>query len=309
MIKQFLSCDWGTSSFRLRLLDASDNAVLATVTERKGIADTYNKWVETGLQENERITFYKNVLLQYITQLNANVLGLPILMSGMASSSIGIKEIPYGNLPFDFQMVKLPVEHLAKDQHFNHDIFMIGGLKTGNDAMRGEETILFGCDVKDVNGIFIFPGTHSKHVFVESNKAINIKSYMTGEVFDLLVNKSILSTSVLKNEEEHMQVFFTQGVQDAMNGSFLNIIFHVRTNLLFKKLEPEENYHYLSGLLIGTELKEIPVESNVFIVSENRLLNYYLKAAEVLQLHNVTGLNADEAFINAHLKLGKLLVI
>ena len=249
------------------------------------------------------MSFYKNILLQHIAKLNTNVSGLPILISGMASSSIGIKNIPYGNLPFDLSADQLSIDFLPKDQRFNHDLYIISGLKTNNDAMRGEETILFGCDTNNNDGIYIFPGTHSKHVLVKGNKAIDVKTYMTGEMFDLLTNKSMLSSSVVKNDDDAMGVFFKQGVMQAKNGSFLHDIFSVRFNDIFRKLKPVENYHYLSGILIGAELKDVPVEMSVFMVSENRLLANYLSAAEILDINNVKAINADEAIIRAHLQL------
>lgn len=308
MIKPFLSCDWGSSSFRLHLLDAASNNVLATVRDNNGIADTYNKWKQTGPDETERIPFYKNILQQYINKFNTNVTGLPILISGMASSSIGIKNISYGKLPFDLTAEQFTTAQLPMDDSFNHDLYIISGLRTNNDAMRGEETILFGCDTKNNDGVYIFPGTHSKHILVKNNTAMDVNTYMTGEIFDLLCNKSMLAQSVEKNEEDSTGAGFYAGVQAAITGSFLNTIFHVRTNILFKKLQPHQNYHYLSGLLIGTELKEISRESRVFIVSEHPLLHLYLKAAAILQLKNITAVNAGDAFIKAHLKLGKRLI-
>lgn len=308
MAWHFLSCDWGSSSFRLHLLDAASNKVVATVRDNRGISDTYNTWKQTGLDETERISFYKNILQQYINKFNTNVTGLPILISGMASSSIGIKNIPYGNLPFDLSADQLSIAYLPKGLQFNHDLYIISGLRTNDDAMRGEETILFGCDTNNNDGIYIFPGTHSKHVLVKNNTAIDVNTYMTGEIFDLLCNKSMLAQSVEKSEDDSSGAGFYAGVQAGITGSFLNTIFHARTNVLFKKLQPHQNYHYLSGLLISTELKEISRESRVFIVSEDPLLHLYLKAAAILQLKNIIAVNAGDAFINAHLKLGKRLI-
>lgn len=309
MASYFLSCDWGSSSFRLRLLDAANNKVLASVKDSNGVAAAYNIWKQSGLDEKERVSFYKNILQQYIAKLNTSVTGLPILISGMASSSIGIKNIPYGNLPFDLSADQLSIAYLPKGHQFNHDLYIISGLKTNNDAMRGEETILVGCDTENNDGIYIFPGTHSKHVLVERNFAIDVKTYMTGEMFDLLTNKSILSSSVVKNDDDEMEVFFKQGVVQAKNGSFLHDIFSVRFNDIFKKLKPVENYHYLSGLLIGSELREVPVEMSVCIVSENTLLTSYLSAAKILDIKNVKTINADEAIIRAHLHLAASFLI
>ena len=120
--------------------------------------------------------------------------------------------------------------------------------------------MLTGCDIKDdTEQLLIFPGTHSKHAIVENKVLVDFKTYMTGEIFDLLVNKSILSKSVSKNESKQYDNIFERGVKEGVSGNLLNTIFYVRTRHLFNTLSPEENYHYLSGLLIGYELKQISV--------------------------------------------------
>jgi len=56
---KFLSCDWGTSNFRLRLVDTNKKEISGEVLSEEGITETYNQWVATGLPEKERIGFYK----------------------------------------------------------------------------------------------------------------------------------------------------------------------------------------------------------------------------------------------------------
>ncbi len=69
--------------------------------------------------------------------------------------------------------------------------------------MRGEETQLIGClKSGKQDGFFIFPGTHSKHVEVEDGMVKDFKTYMTGEFFELLSQKSILLNSVEENTGE-----------------------------------------------------------------------------------------------------------
>lgn len=66
--------------------------------------------------------------------------------------------------------------------------------------MRGEETQLIGCIQDDDQTIsdrmFILPGTHSKHILVRNQQITAFKTYMTGEISDLLSNKSILKNSL-----------------------------------------------------------------------------------------------------------------
>lgn len=121
---------------------------------------------------------------------------------------------------------------------------------------------------------------------------------MTGELFDLLCIKSVLADSVEKDDASFNAISFLRGVNDSGGSDFLNIIFHVRTNILFKKCSKNENYHYLSGLLIGEELKTIAAGNYaaVTIVSAGNLRTLY---AEALSALGYTPLikNAEDALI------------
>jgi 2-dehydro-3-deoxygalactonokinase len=307
MIKQFLSCDWGTSSFRLRLINAANGSVLAETHDGKGIAAVHHEWLQSNLAENERVVFYKNILLSQLKKLtNDSLAGVPIIISGMASSSIGMIELPYRNIPFNINHDKLNVHRIAPDPECDHEIFIISGLRTDNDVMRGEETMLPGCEIKDDGEhLIIFPGTHSKHVIVENNVVKDFKTYMTGELFDLLANKSILATSLENDSEPENNIqSFIQGVQESISANLLNNIFHVRTNQLFSKLSKKENYHYLSGLLIGGELKNIHKENfaSVHVVSNGILSTLYSTALSAIGLQDKLHLqNADEALIKGQI--------
>ena len=224
----------------------------------------------------------------------------------MASSSIGIKELPYRDIPFAITSDSLHVMKIPPDEKFAHEILLVSGLKTMNDVMRGEETMLTGCEIKDDNErIIIFPGTHSKHATVKNKILIDFKTYITGEVFDLLVNKSILSKSVIKNESNQYNNVFEKGVKEGAAGNLLNIVFHVRTSHLFKTFTAEENYHYLSGSLIGCELKQIhTTQAKIHLVCGTALFHRYQLALQKLcKSNNLQYSNADTALINAHCKL------
>ena len=156
--------------------------------------------------------------------------------------------------------------------------------------------------------LFIFPGTHSKHVLVKSGVVQSIATFMTGEVFDLLSNKSILAASVVKNNHgtEFSNQPFEDGVNEGASLNILNSIFHVRTNQLLKKMTAEANYDYLSGLLIGQELKDVSEHQPHFItlVCSERLQKVYTTALHILGLNDrLDYKNADDALINGHLKI------
>jgi 2-dehydro-3-deoxygalactonokinase len=131
---------------------------------------------------------------------------------------------------------------------------------------------------------------------------------MTGELFDLLSHKSILSASVKKEEGEqnNTNVFFAEGVRKGLTSQLMNSIFHVRTNQLFGKLSPVQNYHYLSGLLIGHELSELSRnrQTPATLVCSATLKNAYMIALEILELsRQVQYKDADVALINGQRKI------
>ena len=310
MIKQFISCDWGTSSFRLRLINQTDLTIVTEMHDAKGIAVVYNEWLQSGSPEAERIDFYKRILRLQMETLSVQPLpGTPWIISGMASSSIGIREVPYAEIPVGVDGSGLNLLKIPAGSDFPKEIYLISGLKSADDVMRGEETILAGCDIPDDAGerLFIFPGTHSKHITVQHGMIKSCRTFMTGEVFDLLVHKSILSNSIERGDEQNADDdVFVKGVREAASSNLLNSIFHIRTKDLFRQMSKRENYHYLSGLLIGEELKNINrlEYDSVTLVSTGFLRGLYKNALLALEFaDNFILLDADVALIKGQLSI------
>lgn len=308
-MQEFLSCDWGTSSFRLRLVDALSGEVLDEVKSGQGIADTYKDWQAANKPKSERTAFYKAVLSSAIHKMEkVPESGLPIILSGMASSSVGIQELPYRNFPFTWDVLELPVNKFDADEQLKHPLYLISGFRTETDIMRGEETMLLGCEInQEDHYTLIFPGTHAKHVFVKNGIAFDFKTYITGEIFNLLSQKSILSDSVMKGEDTES---FELGVRDAINSNLLHKLFRVRTRQVLDNFPPISNYQYLSGLLIGTELKELKgTTASIFVVCEEPLTKAYLRALNCLNPKvKISTLNAREALISGHCKIATQLI-
>jgi 2-dehydro-3-deoxygalactonokinase len=315
-MKLFFSCDWGTSAFRLRLVDAGTLNVLSEIKTDHGIASTFESWKLINQPEEKRIAFYQTYLFEQVKKVSSSFSqsfhDAPVILSGMASSSIGMLELPYKELPFLCNGADLVVHTLlTADDNAPHEIILVSGVRTHEDAMRGEETMLVGCNISNDDGeqLFIFPGTHSKHVIVSKGLVQSITTYMTGEIFDLLSTKSILAASVKKEDAEQtgLNRFFADGVMDGKaTSNLLNSIFHVRTNQLFKKATVEENYHYLSGLLIGHELKGAAENklSPVILVCSEGLKKNYMEALTILGLNDdLQCINADDALISGQWKI------
>jgi 2-dehydro-3-deoxygalactonokinase len=314
----FLSCDWGTSSFRLRLVEEPCK-VLAEEKNDMGITLVYNEWKQTDKQESERLKYYQDFLLKQINNLadktGYQLSGIPMILSGMGSSAIGMLELPYKQLPFAADGTDLPVHNLMATKHFPHKILIVSGIKSDDDVMRGEEMQLVGCFNDSDTGemVFLFPGTHSKHIRVVNAKVIEFQTYMTGELFQLLSTRSILSATVEKPSgdftDEHWQCF-VEGINDSENFNPLRAFFFVRTNHLFNKMSKTENFFYLSGLLIGLELKELEFDATVPItlVTNEAMRPFYTLALQQLDFaYNLQIRDVDKAIVKGHYKIYQLM--
>jgi 2-dehydro-3-deoxygalactonokinase len=178
-------------------------------------------------------------------------------MSGMVGSMNGWLETSYVTCDASLNQIS---RKLVRIPNIKEKIYIVPGVKSlkgdNIDLMRGEEIQIFGA-LKLLNkkdAMFILPGTHSKWVEVNNEKICNFKTNMTGEVFNLLSSKSILAKSISSTEIN--EDIFKKGLELSLtNTGLLNQIFQARAQSL---LIGEENvYSFLSGILIGNEIKEM----------------------------------------------------
>ena len=288
-MRQFLSCDWGTSSFRLKVVDTATLQTRSDVHNNYGIASTNSYWQKEANKES-RFLFYTSVIASAISdlesKLNESLADVPVILSGMASSSLGMVQLPYKQLPFKTDGSDLNVEKVEASKEFNHDVFIISGVCSETDVMRGEETQLVGAvESTSEDTLYVFPGTHSKHVSVKQGTAYAFRTYMTGELFSLLMKDSTLTEAVTNSNtpnDTNIEAFVA-GVKDSANSNLLHDLFRVRTRYLLDKLGPEQNRSYLSGLLIGHEVNDIlNSETEGIIVISSNIGDHYRVAMQTL---------------------------
>lgn len=308
-----ISCDWGTSNFRLYLVEKASLCIRETLERPWGIATTYAMWKEEK-PAPDQTDYFRAVLAKGIAALaqksGLDLDGVIVVASGMVSSSIGMLEIPYTELPLAIHTPKLDHIFLEASNSFSNPVCIVGGLKTETDVMRGEEIQLLGlADVLPKNAYCILPGTHSKHITIENGTVNQFKTYMTGEVFGLMKNQSVLKSSMCNASPSVVpNTNFSKGVEKALTGNLLHHFFRVRTLDLLQNQGHEENQAYLSGLLIGTELRSLHTNGQpLVLMGDSKLLELYKSALDTidstLMVQTVTAKVMDKAVPKAHAAL------
>jgi len=282
----FLSVDWGTTNFRLRLVERSSTRIISELLSSTGIKDLYLKWQKEG---GDKEFIFLSFLKQQIDLLQKNIPeDIEIVISGMASSSIGIHELPYAALPFCINGNGLNVEE------FKHPLFpfgykLISGVCSDSDVMRGEEVQVVGLAKRvSLNGknIFILPGTHSKHLTCENEKVTDFNTFMTGEMFHAIAEHTLLKDSIENLPPSHEDfTAFDEGILRNNTGlSLMNDLFKIRSSDLLGSRTPKQNCFYLSGLLIGEELSSLKSLSfdRIILCAGGNLVELYIRALQIL---------------------------
>jgi 2-dehydro-3-deoxygalactonokinase len=265
-VPRLIAVDWGTTSLRGALLDEAGevleekSAPLGILSVPNGdfagvFAEQFSDWMKPG--------------------------GAPCLISGMAGSRQGWVEAPYVACPAG------PAE-LARHLHWieRGRIAIVPGLSDAQgdvpDVMRGEEVQIFGAmrlaGLSD--GLFVLPGTHSKWATVRGGRVTGFRTFMTGEAYGLFAQHSILARTLDAAAPLDAEAFL-HGVTRAGSGEgLLHDAFGVRTLGLFGRLSPAQSASYLSGLLVGEELRQqkLPERGEVIVIGAAALVERYALA-------------------------------
>ena len=279
----FISCDWGTTNFRLSVVRSASVEVVAQQLSDQGIRDTYDKFRLSG--QSDQFAFFARYLSDRLRTFPDEFRNCPVVASGMASANIGLKALPYAALPIDESGSRLVTEWLQlKD---DRRLLLISGIAGPDSIMRGEEVQAMGLIphlAEYGDGTLVLPGTHSKHLRFEGGTFTSFATYMTGELFEVLSRRSILANSVTQGPlEPDAAAAFMDGLHLGAAGRISRSLFTVRVRDVVGKTPAVENYYFLSGLLIGEELRELPGTSGmVYVVAPEPILNLYRMALENL---------------------------
>ena len=289
----YVAVDWGTSSFRLWMIDDAGRVL----GERRS-AEGMMAAAKTG---------FAAVLQSHLDAVGAAD-GLPVLICGMAGARQGWVEAGYVETPARLAAI---LEQAVPVPGQSRDIRILPGIAqrdaTAPDVMRGEETQLLGALGLDAAGdaIVCMPGTHSKWVTVEAGAVARFSTFMTGELFSVTAANTILSHAVAgADDAEDVDAF-----KSALSAAFeaparaANLLFQVRSRQLLFGGTPAAARETISGTLIGMELAAGLTGSslaghkpgtNITLVASGRLEGLYRLAFATLSVV-VTSVDADEA--------------
>lgn len=281
----FISCDWGTTNFRLRVVETSSLEILAEHQAGRGVRTLNGSFM---MQKTvDRVSFFTEYLWTQIAALPAPHQEHPIVVSGMASANIGLQELPYGVLPIDAAGTHFVFQDLLLRP--DQPLRLISGVKSDHGMMRGEETQALGLlelMQNSPNGTLLLPGTHSKHLTFQEGKFTDFTSFMTGELFEILTQHSILKGAVSKGAwDEEAAAYFQQGVMTGYREGCTPHLFGIRVGQLLRQTAPAHNFYQLSGLLIGDELSHLPKDLSqaIYLAGSGPLFRLYRLAIEITE--------------------------
>lgn len=261
-----IAVNWGTTNFRAYRLDAQGQVQGEKSSNRGAVSVAAGGFQDALVSE----------LMDWLDGSDDR-----ILMCGMVGARRGWKEAPYVEVPANFEQIVQKVIKLDVD---GFDARIVPGLicsdSTGvPDVMRGEETEILGCSSEmGGNAHFCLPGTHTKWVRLEDGKIGSFATSMTGDLFRAIRESTILRSCT--QHDPHDENAFLLGVARAgQEGELGHQLFGVRTLVLTGKMNEKSASSYLSGLLIGNEIRETARKGdNVHLIGEPSLCLLYQKA-------------------------------
>lgn len=288
-----IGIDWGTSSFRAFRLDPA-GAIRERRSAPRGIMS-----IEDGKYAEELLRQAGDWLADGETR---------VLMCGMVGSRQGWREAPYLPCPAgpaDIAAALVPVPFDGAD------VLLVPGLTDADAAgtpevMRGEETQILGVLSQiGTDGLACLPGSHSKWARIEAGRIAAFSTHLSGEAFSALRGHTILGRMMRDGPTD--EAAFDRGVaRSADPGGLLHHLFGVRTLALFGRLAETEGASYLSGLLIGHEVRAALAHGGaepVHLVGAAPLCALYARA--IAACGGAFGIHDEDAAARGLARIGK----
>lgn len=282
----YIAGDWGSSHLRLWLVDQATGMVhdhctgpgISLFTD--GSADIAATFFQ--LTESWRKQFFVQ----------------QALLCGVVGSNIGWLTTDYISCPISLLNDRLAPKKVPQSNDQKINIQLVPGLKCLRenhipDSMRGEETQLIGALLTDPalsqgEQLVCLPGTHSKWVWLNQGSVGEFITGLSGELFAVLEQHSVLLSQLDVPDYNHCPDHFALGIERTETGSnLIQLLFETRSRQLSGQLSASAARAFLSGLIIGSDIRGIMQRSNtqhseVAFIGKPELCNHYQSACQQL---------------------------
>lgn len=305
-VPEVIIVDWGTSSFRAWLVRPVDAAVLAEIPAGIGMRD---------LPPRSFADYCSERLQPWLVRTPRP----PVFLAGMVGAPTGWAPAPQVAVPQDAQSL---AGYLMAAPGME-GAWILPGVKVDSlspdrvDVMRGEEVQILGALTLTgrQDAVVCLPGTHSKWARVAEGCLVDFTTFMTGEFHGVLMAHSLLGQGCPPSpqaggaEASKGPSAFEQGLQQSATheGGLLSHAFAARTRRLLRGLPVDDVADFLSGVVIGEELKGAAALGilpcpEVILVGADALVARYQVALRALG-YAVVHVNAREATLNGVLSV------
>jgi 2-dehydro-3-deoxygalactonokinase len=260
----FIAVDWGTTNRRGYLVSA-DGTCTREMEDDQGI-----------------LSVAPGQFPEAVQQIRDQLGDKPMLMAGMVGSNRGWIEAPYVTCPAAIsglaeRLIWAEVGRTA----IVPGLSFVGDGRA--DVMRGEEVQILGAIAAGLvpdTCLICHPGTHNKWINVAAGSILDFRTVMTGEMFSLLKEHSILAD--LLGLPATTGEAFHEGVRRGLSHDGLTAeLFSVRARVLLDQARREDAASYTSGLLIGADLRvglRAQPEAEVIVMGRPELTSLFAAA-------------------------------
>jgi len=176
-------------------------------------------------------------------------------------------------------------------------------------VMRGEEVQLLGAVAAgtiDADALVAHPGTHNKWVVVRNGRIHSFRTVITGELFSLLKEHSILA-DLLSGTVEPNDAFRAGVSQGLFDEALPAELFSIRARVLLGKSLKEDAASYASGLLIGTDVRiglALPAAAQIVVMGRPELTRLYAVAIAEAKREAIE-LDGEQCFLDGIQQIAK----
>jgi 2-dehydro-3-deoxygalactonokinase len=277
----FIGVDWGTTNRRAYLIDDSGTRT-DEFEDGKGVLSVPSGGFPAAVEE-----------------IRQRLGDKPLLLAGMIGSNRGWKEAPYVPCPAGIEDVAKAVVRVGDREAIVPGVSYIGNGRA--DVMRGEEVQLLGAaasGIVDPDALVCHPGTHNKWTVLRHGRIQSFRTVMTGEIFSLLKEHSVLA-DMLTGRVEVNDIFKDAARYAIFHEALPADLFSVRARVLLGQAKKEDAATYLSGLLIGTDVRiglALPAGAQVNVMGRSELTRLY--AAAIAQAdRDAVEIDGEQCFV------------